>query len=294
MDIPVSGVRNHWGMAIDAVVIAPSGRPIYLDRNIGGQHNPIVNPGFADGFSEAVDYARCSVPAPAGRFPVLFASQPAAILFHEALGHALEQSMWSSNRSFIEIPFTLQSLRIFDDPTRLDLFGGRSFDDTGREVGRTVLVERGKIVGLIAHGRDANVFGLTSNAGLWRSNFRFSAVPRMSNLVVDEDRLGFYDLIQEMGNGIAIRKASEGIYNRATGKFRIQALEANVVKAGKLDCSLEPFIIESDINSFRTNLCAIGKGAQSMSMYCQTYDGAVPVGHEIPPCIVDPILILPQ
>lgn len=284
---------TRWGCAIDLTLATRSGHALTIDRNTAGVGD--MRGLFSKLTSLASQLLAASDPIthasapPSGPTAVVFSPQAAGILLHETIGHGLEESFLPEDvceNDLIGHSIGPNSLEIVDDPTRYDLFGGRRMDDVGQAAHATQLVAGGRIRALIGRNLDANCEA-PATINRWRTCYRNPALPRMSNIVVSGGTASSDELLSAMCNGVYVRKASEGLVQRTSRRFRIHVQEANAVSQGRLGDPLLPFFLESRIEDLWSGLIGVGRIGEAAGMYCESYGMPIPVGQVTPALLVE-------
>jgi TldD protein len=117
-----------------------------------------------------------SVAAPAGEMPVVLGSGWSGVLWHEAVGHGLEGDFHRKKTSMFSHlmgeMIASPGVTVVDDGTLNDRRGSLTIDDEGTPTQRNVLIENGRLVGLMQDRMNARLMGVkpTGN-GLYCANF---------------------------------------------------------------------------------------------------------------------------
>ncbi|MGH2747639.1 MAG: TldD/PmbA family protein [Actinomycetota bacterium] len=177
-------------------------------------------------------------PSPAGEFPVVLAPGTGGVLIHEACGHGLEadalvkEASVYSNRSGER--FGSDAVTIVDDATDVGAWGSFGVDDEGTPAQRTVLFERGVLVGHLSDRRSATKIGHPSTGNGRRQSYAHLPIVRMSNTYLlpgTEDR---NDIIRSVERGVYAATFAGGEVNPATGNFVFGMSEAYMIEKGEI------------------------------------------------------------
>ena len=105
-----------------------------------------------------------SVAAPAGEMPVVLGSGWSGVLWHEAVGHGLEGDFHRKKTSmFTHLMGQMiasPGVTVVDDGTLADRRGSLTIDDEGTPTQRNVLIENGRLVGLMQDRQNARLMGV--------------------------------------------------------------------------------------------------------------------------------------
>jgi TldD protein len=193
-------------------------------RLANGRFMPVGWSGYGDGLerlgnASARDHlarisrrAGAASPMPGGRFAVVLASQPAALLAHEAIGHfaeaAADPQVDLSHR--LGCRLASDGFDIADDPACLGA-ARYEFDDEGvASAGPTPVVVDGVLVNQLHNlgSADRRKCFPTGNARC--AQIALPPIPRMSNLLVPPGSKSFDELVDELGEGIVVHHLSHG------------------------------------------------------------------------------------
>ena len=126
-----------------------------------------------------------SVAAPAGEMPVVLGSGWSGVLWHEAVGHGLEGDFHRKKTSmFTHLMGQMiasPDVTVVDDGTLSDRRGSLTIDDEGTPTGRSVLIENGRLVGLMQDRQNARLMGVKPTGNGRRQSHAHAPMPRMTN-----------------------------------------------------------------------------------------------------------------
>ncbi len=139
----------------------------------------------------ATEVAQCaltllgSVPAPAGRMPVVLANGFGGVLFHEACGHGLEadyvlkkSSVWEGK---IGLRVAGEHITAYDDGIGQGMWGSAGCDDEGTLCGRTEVIRQGILTSYLSDRLRSQALGLPLTGNGRRQDYRSLPYPRMTN-----------------------------------------------------------------------------------------------------------------
>ena len=171
--------------------------------------------------------AGAASPMPGGRVAVVLASQPAALLAHEAIGHfaeaAADPQVDLSHR--LGCRLAPDGFDISDDPACLGA-ARYEFDDEGvASVEPTPIVVDGVLVNQLHNLSSAERGKCFPTANARCAQIGLPPIPRMSNLLVPPDSKTFDELVDELGEGIIIHHLSHGFSRGLEVEARIVLAE---------------------------------------------------------------------
>jgi len=179
-----------------------------------------------------------AVDAQAGEMSVVLGSGWPAVLLHEAVGHGLEGDF---NRKGASVFATLMGekiaaagVTIVDDGTLEDKRGSLTIDDEGTPSQRNVLVEDGRLVGLMQDRLNARLMGLTPTGNGRRESFACQPYPRMTNTMMLGGKHTPEEVIASVDRGIYAVGIEGGAVDITSGKFVFSVSEAYEIEGGKV------------------------------------------------------------
>jgi TldD protein len=181
--------------------------------------------------------------APAGQMEVVLAPGDSGILLHEAVGHGLEADFnrkGTSNYSGrIGEGVASDLCTVVDDATVLQSRGTINVDDEGHEPKRSVLIERGKLVGYMHDRLSAKHFGLTPSGNGRRESFAQAPMPRMTNTILLAGPHHPEEILRSVKRGVYAKKFGGGQVDIANGDFVFSLTEGYLVEDGKITAPLK-------------------------------------------------------
>lgn len=177
-------------------------------------------------------------PSPAGEFPVVLGPGSGGVLIHEACGHGLEADTLVKNASVYAgrsgERFGSDKVTIVDDGGDPGAWGSFAVDDEGTPAQRTVLFDKGVLVGHISDLRSAKKIGRPPTGNGRRQSYAHVPIVRMSNtylLPSDDDR---DEIVRSVKRGVYAATFAGGEVNPATGKFVFGMSEAYLIEGGEI------------------------------------------------------------
>src|SRR5260370_23992411 len=161
----------------------------------GALSGTILNPGDGErGPTEATRQPLVnlmSVPAAAGEMPVVLGPGWSGVLWHEAVGQGLEGDFHRKKTSvftrMMGDMIASPGVTVVDDGTLADRRGSLTIDDEGTPTQRNVLIENGRLVGLMQDRQNARLMGVKPTGNRRRPSHAYAPMPRMTNTI----RLGW-------------------------------------------------------------------------------------------------------
>ncbi|PIR31841.1 MAG: metalloprotease TldD [Alphaproteobacteria bacterium CG11_big_fil_rev_8_21_14_0_20_44_7] len=179
-----------------------------------------------------------SIPAPAGELPVVLGSGWPAVLLHEAVGHGLEGDFNRKKTSvFSELmgqQVASKGVTVIDDGTIEGRRGSLNIDDEGTPTKRNVLIEDGKLVGLMQDRMNARLMGVEPTGNGRRESYACRPMPRMTNTFMLDGKHTPEEIISSVKNGIYAPHFGGGQVDITNGNFVFSASEAYKIENGKI------------------------------------------------------------
>lgn len=179
---------------------------------------------------------------PVGELPVVLAAGDGGVLLHEAIGHGLEADFMRrgassySGRLGRRVASPLVSL--VDDATLHPRGGALHVDDEGVEPRRTVLIERGELVGTMHDRRTAGHFETSPTGNGRRESFRSLPLPRMTNTILLAGEEDPEALVRRVRRGVFARRFGAGQVDVASGDFVFELAESYLIEDGVITAPL--------------------------------------------------------
>jgi TldD protein len=176
--------------------------------------------------------------APAGVMEVALGPGWPGILLHEAIGHGLEGDFHRKKTSaFTELMgkmIAAPGVTVVDDGTIPDRRGSLTVDDEGTPTNRTVLIEDGRLVGLMQDRQNARLMGVQPTGNGRRQSYAHIPMPRMTNTVMLAGETDPAGIVAGVKDGIYATNFGGGQVDIANGKFVFSCTEAYRVRNGKI------------------------------------------------------------
>ncbi len=175
--------------------------------------------------------------APGGRMPVVIAGEAGGTMIHEAVGHGLEADLVLEGHSVYagRVGETIASplVTVVDDPTLPGRRGSYRFDDEGTPARRTVLVERGVLLGFLHSRVTAARMGVDPTGHGRRESFEHLPMPRMANTFIAPGPHDPDEILRSTPSGLYVTRMGGGQVNTVSGDFVFEVAEGYRIEGGE-------------------------------------------------------------
>lgn len=177
-------------------------------------------------------------PAPSGVMPVVLGPGFPGILLHEAVGHGLEGDAHRQRSSvFVDrVGGTIAApgVTVVDDGALPDRLGSLNIDDEGVPGERTVLIEDGRLIGVMQDRTNARLMNQRSTGNARRQSYAHLPMPRMTNTYLEPGDADPADIIASVRRGIYAGEMGGGTVDITTGQFNFTTSRAWLIEDGRL------------------------------------------------------------
>jgi TldD protein len=235
--------------------------------------------------------------APAGQMEVVLAPGDSGILLHEAVGHGLEADFnrkGTSNYSGRVGQGVASDLcTVVDDATVLQSRGTINVDDEGNEPARSLLIEKGKLVGYMHDRLSARHFGIKPSGNGRRESFASAPMPRMTNTILLAGPHKPEEILRSVKRGVYAKKFGGGQVDIANGDFVFSLTEGYLVEDGKVTAPLKGVNLIGNGPDVLRRVTMLGDDVElSDGIWTCGKDGqSVPVGVGCPTVKIDAITV---
>jgi len=195
----------------------------------------------------ALEEAGAAAPAPVGAMPVILGPGVGGLLIHEACGHALEGDRALSGRSafanLLGEKVGPENLTIVDDPTLDGLAGSRRVDDEGWPAAPIVLVDAGRVAGLLLDRATALRAGTAPTGSARRESYRDLPLPRMTNTFVRAGTHTPEEIVAAVPRGLYVAEIGAGRVDTASADFTFRVRRGFIVAGGRKVAPVGPCVI---------------------------------------------------
>jgi TldD protein len=186
---------------------------------------------------DAAEAARSEV-VEGGSYTVICDPNLAGVFIHEAFGHLSEGDNVAEDKRMQEVlklgrRFGEDYLNVWDTGLDVGLRGYLPYDDEGVPTQKTMLIEKGELVGRLHSRETAGRMNEKPTGNARALNYRFPPIPRMRNTCIGNGPHGsFDDLIKDVKLGIYAIDSAGGQTNGEL--FTFTAGQAFMIRDGKL------------------------------------------------------------
>jgi TldD protein len=234
-----------------------------------------------------------AVEAPAGTMTVVLGPGWPGILLHEAVGHGLEGDF---NRKGVSafagrLGQTVASelVTVVDDGTIPNRRGSLNVDDEGTPTGRTVLIERGVLVGYMQDKLNARLMGMPATGNGRRESYAHPPMPRMTNTFMLAGEDDPEEIVRSVRHGLYAVAFGGGQVDITSGKFVFSASEAYLIEDGVVTAPVKGATLIGNGPDALTRVARVGHDlALDEGVGTCGKDGqSVPVGVGLPTIRID-------
>ena len=215
---------------------------------------------------ENLEWGEKIVSVKSGKMPVIFTPKAALVLILSIIS-GLNGKMVLKNIS----PFTSQKnkklwsdlLTFYSDGTIDFALGSAPFDDEGIEMKRVPLVEKGEIKNFYYDLQTAGMAGVESTGNGLRAGIQSEPVPGISNLIMEEGKVPFKEMIKDIPEGIVIDQVlGLGQGNIISGAFSNNVQLGYKIEKGKIVGRVKDVMIAGNAIEELKNIAALGNKAK--------------------------------
>jgi TldD protein len=252
---------------------------------------------FAD---EAVRQALVNLEAedaPAGFMTVVLGPGWPGVLLHEAIGHGLEGDFHRKGISAFAGRMgervATEHCTVVDDGTLPDRRGSLSVDDEGTPAARNVLIENGRLTGLMQDKLNARAMGVKPTGNGRRESFAHLPLPRMTNTYMTAGEHDPGEIIASVDDGVYAVNFNGGQVDITSGKFVFVASEAYRIRNGKLGPALKGATLIGNGPDVLTRVAMVGNdlALDTGVGVCGKEGQGVPVGVGQPTLRIDGLTV---
>ncbi|OGK97064.1 MAG: metalloprotease TldD [Candidatus Rokubacteria bacterium RBG_16_73_20] len=238
-----------------------------------------------------------AVDAPAGATTVVLAPGWPGILLHEAVGHGLEGDFnrrgTSAFAGRMGQKVASELVTVVDDGTIPSRRGSLNVDDEGTPTGRTVLIERGVLVGYMQDRLNARLMGMQPTGNGRRESYAHPALPRMTNTFMLAGEDDPEDIVKSVRHGLYAVTFGGGQVDITNGRFVFSANEAWLIEDGRVTAPVKGASLIGAGPEALTRVTRVGRDlALDEGVGTCGKDGqSVPVGVGLPTLRIDDMTV---
>jgi len=188
-----------------------------------------------------------SRPAPSGVMPVVLGPGFPGILLHEAVGHGLEADAHRKRSSVfidrMDSPIAAEGVTVVDDGTLPEHRGSLNYDDEGVPTGRNVLIEKGRLAGLMQDRTSARMLGQAPTGNGRRQSYAHLPIPRMTNTYLAAGESDPEEIVRSVRKGIYAADFGGGTVDVTSGQFNFSATEAYLIEDGRITAPIRGAVL---------------------------------------------------
>jgi PmbA protein len=154
-------------------------------------------------------------------------------------------------------------LTLYSDGTINFAAGSAPFDDEGVKMKRVPLVKKGKIKNFYYDLQTAGIAGVESTGNGLRAGSQSEPVPGISNLVMEEGKVSFKEMVKDIKEGIIIDQVlGLGQGNVISGAFSNNVQLGYKIEKGKIVGRVKDVMIAGNAIEELKNIAALGNKAK--------------------------------
>lgn len=234
-------------------------------------------------------------PAPAGRMTVVISNEFGGVIFHEAVGHALEASSVARGMSVFAGKLGQQiaapCVSAVDDATIPNGWGSANVDDEGTPTQRTLLIENGILKGYLIDKLGSRRMGMPSTGSGRRQDYTFAPTSRMSNTFILPGDYHPEEIIASVEYGLYAKTMGGGSVNPATGEFNFAVNEGYLIEKGRITKPVKGATLIGKGFEVIQNIEMVGNDVARGQGMCGSYSGSIPADVGQPTIKVRDILV---
>jgi TldD protein len=182
---------------------------------------------------------------------------------------------------------------VVDDGTMQDRRGSLTIDDEGTPTQRNVLIENGRLVGLMQDRMNARLMGVKPTGNGRRQSHAYAPMPRMTNTFMLPGASEPEEIIHSVKHGLYAVSFGGGQVDITNGKFVFSASEAYMIENGKVTAPLKNCTLIGNGPDALTKVSMVGSDLQLDEGVgtCGKDGQSVPVGVGIPTLKLDSMTV---
>ncbi|MCE4556653.1 metalloprotease TldD [Pelomonas sp. P8] len=236
-------------------------------------------------------------PSPAGEMTVVLGSGFPGVLLHEAIGHGLEGDFHRKRESVFNglmgERIASAGVNVFDDATLPNARGSLNVDDEGVIGQRTLLIEDGRLVGLMQDKTSARIMREAATGNGRRQSYSDLPMTRMTNTFLEAGPYDPQEIIASVRHGIYAVEFSGGTVDITSGQFNFSAEKAFLIENGRVTAPIEGATLIGVGNQTLKSISMIGNdlALDAGVATCGKNGQMVPVGVGQPTIRIDNVVV---
>lgn len=233
--------------------------------------------------------------APSGTMPVVLSGKAGGTMIHEACGHGLEADFYIKNLSIysgkLGSMVASPKVSVLDDGTIVGRRGTNRVDDEGAPVSRVLLIDHGRLVGLLHSRQTAAELKMPPTGNGRRESYRHLPIPRMRNTFIQPGDEDPEEIFQSVEDGVLVVSMGGGEVDIVSGNFVFHCTEAYRIRRGKLGEALRDATLTGNGPAVLMSIERVGNDLGWDVGTCGKDGQAVPVS-DAQPTILIPALVV--
>lgn len=222
-----------------------------------------------------------SVPFKGGEMPVILGNGFAAVIFHEACGHALEATTVSDGVSIfsncLNQKIASDKVTLIDDGTIPGEWGSTIIDSEGNKTQKNILIENGVLKKYLIDDLNAIKMKLPATGSGRRESYEFPPTSRMNNTYLAAGTDKFEDMLKSIDYGLYCKKMEGGSVYPQTGEFNFTVGEAYIIEKGQLKDVVSGITLIGKGQDILKEVEMVSDDLYLEPGYCISASGGVPV-----------------
>ncbi|MBO8160819.1 MAG: TldD/PmbA family protein [Thermosipho sp. (in: Bacteria)] len=219
-------------------------------------------------------------PAPAGKMPVVISNEFGGVIFHEAVGHALEATSVAKGASVfagkLGQKVAAECVSAVDDATIPNAWGSANIDDEGTPTRRNILIDKGILVGYLIDKLGGRRMGMESTGSARRQDYTFAPTSRMSNTFILPGNYYPEEIIAATEYGLYAKTMGGGSVIPGTGEFNFAVMEAYLIENGKITKPVKGATLIGKGYEIIQKIDMVGNDIDRGQGMCGSLSGAIP------------------
>jgi len=207
-----------------------------------------------------VDQLKAKAPR-GGSFPAVIGSNVVGVFIHEAFGHLAEADLTLSGSILSDKlgkKIASEVVTVYDDGTINGAFGSFKYDDEGVPTQKTLLINRGEVVGLMCNRETGHELGIRPTGNARAEDFRYEPIIRMRNTYLAPGDHAFDELLEGIDFGYYLKSFRGGQAN-LDGTFQVGIQEAYEIINGELGSPVRNVSISGNTLETLYKVDAVGR-----------------------------------
>jgi len=198
-----------------------------------------------------------------GKMDVIIAGKAGGTMIHEACGHGLELDLVQDGISIYKglknQKVANEKVTVIDDGIEDGFFGTTYFDDEGNKTEKSILIENGILKKYMNNRITAKKDKVSFSGNGRRESYKHMPIPRMRNTYIAIGNDTLEEMLMDIKKGIYVTKMGGGQVDTVTGDFIFSAMEAYIIKDGKIENAIRNASLIGNGKEVLKNIVGVGK-----------------------------------